>query len=162
MLRSLALVFVSTFSLACGDGAGTSPEVVCPNVSPGEDEISQPSDRDRIDELCGPECYPFYGQVFRESDECLDPDAILVGGMGLCLPLWTDDCRANGLRLELLGCAPNQTLDSGSAFNDAVTCHAFEDGTLATVGITGLFPLDEERWSECTVAQQEQVFCTPL
>ncbi len=161
-----ALLFLIPLVIGCGDGgdsglggAGGSAQVVCPEVTPGEDEILVPEDRDRMITACGSECFPFFGQVRRDSDDCVDR-MVAPGGEALCLPLWTADCRAADLRLEFVGCGSNAILEQPiEIFDGFAECWVHvDDGTIVIVG-SNFWPLGEEVWRPCSAAELEGIFC---
>lgn len=140
-------------------GMGGAVAIVCPEVAPGQDEILQPEDRQRMIELCGSDCFPFFGQVRRDSDGCVEPS--VDGGLSAtCLPIWSGDCTAVDLRLELVDCASNEFLEQDIVIVGGVTeCRVnVDDGTVVLTGNT-FWPLDEEQWRLCSEAEQRSVLC---
>lgn len=140
-------------------GAGGAVPIVCPEVLPGQDEIGQPEDRQRMIELCGSDCFPFFGEVRRDSDACVSPS---VDGRqsATCLPIWSGDCVAVDLRLELVDCASREFLDQDIVVVGGFTeCRVHVDNE--TVVLTGstFWPLGDEQWRPCSAAEQQSILC---
>ena len=170
MLKPLILLLIVT--AACGGsssggaggagglgGMGGTIPIECPDVTTGQDEILEPDDRERMVELCGADCFPFFGEVRRETDGCASPS---VDGRlaATCLPIFFGECAAVDLRLELVDCAPNTFLDQDIAVVGGFTeCRVHSvDGTIVLTGNT-FWPLGEDEWRPCSPDEQQTIFC---